>query len=579
MPKPNDETETGSICEAIQLYQTTPDARGRTSWTQIKPDDLVKPAEDSTTSKYALIVRNEKSYSPKKSLSIHSVVVQSPFLKKFLANVLDGYPGLTMALDRVEFTAPFKPFVHRWKEFSEAKDQETDFATKIHADLLYRTLDSELSDVISKKEDLVKNGVITHQLLWTIFEPNDHIFTVIDDHQCVLTFQSGDTNSMSGNFVVGANFIDFDGETFGYRTQDLFVPYFEGTRRITDLSVFPLRYHDNEATIRENLIARGRLWEGYNGFHYLQYDGIGKGYSEFHGGKVRHIVKSRIVIDAKAYNSFNPDCAVQIKDPVSIADGRSRASRMRMLRRAPSESEDEHLYSLPAQAISSLPSQHAVRHETPPSNKIKGTLSDEKRLIATPMLRGYALKHKKWLTFYVTGLQDISWDTKAFDSLVLPHAQQHLKKFILGFARAQCRRSDNFDDVIQGKGRGLIMLLKGPPGVGKTLTAESVAETLKVPLYVMSAGDLGTDSDQVEETLRDVLTLIPRWGAVLLLDEADVFMEARDKNDLKRNKLVSIFLRLLEYYEVCCRFLSFPYFPPLFPPLNWTCPNLYQALI
>ncbi|KAL4814507.1 P-loop containing nucleoside triphosphate hydrolase protein [Aspergillus spinulosporus] len=549
MPRADGEAEPGSICEAIQLYQTRPDARGRTSWTQTQPDDLVKPAEDSTTSKYALIVRNEKSYSPEKSLSIHSIVVQSPFLKKFLANVLDGYPGLTMALDRVEFTAPFKSFIHRWKEFSEAKDQETDFTTKVHADLLYRTLDNELGDVISKKEDLVKNGVVTHQLLWTIFEPNDYIFTVIDDHQCVLAFQSGDTDSSSGDFVVSANFIDFDGETFGYRTQDLCVPYFEGTRRIEDLAVFPLRYHDSEATIRENLIARGRLWESYKGFHYLQYDGIGTGYSEFHGAKVRHIVKSRIVIDARVYNSFNPDYAVWIKDPVSSVGSRNRAPRMRMLRRPPCESEDEDLYSLPAQAMSSIPSQHAIGHETPASNKIKGTLSDEQRLIATPMLRGYALRHKKWLTFYITGLQDISWDTKAFDSLVLPHAQQHLKKFILGFARAQCRRSDNFDDVIHGKGRGLIMLLKGPPGVGKTLTAESVAEALKVPLYVMSAGDLGTDSEQVEETLRDVLTLIPRWGAVLLLDEADVFMEARDKNDIKRNKLVSIFLRLLEYYE------------------------------
>lgn len=475
--------------------------------------------------------------------------------------MLAGYPGLTMALDRVEFTAPFKPFIHRWKEFSEAKDQETDFVTKMHAELLYRTLDNELGDVISKKEDLVKNGVVTHRLLWTIFEPNDHIFTMIDGHQCVLAFQSGDTDSRSGDFAVGANFIDYDGATFVYRTQDLLVPYFEGTRRITDLSVFPLRYHDNEATIRESLIARGRLWESYKGFHYLQYDGIGTGQSEFHGSKVRHIVRSRIVIDARGYNSFNPDYAVWIRDPVSIVGSRSRASGTKIKRRPQYESDGEDFYSLPAQTIAPLPPQHAVEHETPASNKIKGILSDEQRLMATPMLRGYALKLKKWLTFYVTGLQDISWDTEAFDSLVLPHAQQHLKKFILGFARAQCRRSDNFNDVIHGKGRGLIMLLKGPPGVGKTLTAESVAEALKVPLYVMSAGDLGTDSEEVEDTLRNVLTLIPRWGAVLLLDEADVFMEARDKNGIKRNKLVSIFLRLLEYYEVCFRFLFLTSFP------------------
>ena len=43
--------------------------------------------------------------------------------------------------------------------------------------------------------------------------------------------------------------------------------------------------------------------------------------------------------------------------------------------------------------------------------------------------------------------------------------------------------------------------------------------------------------------------MVARWEAVLLLDEADVFLEARSTHDLERNKLVSIFLRVLEYYE------------------------------
>ena len=44
-------------------------------------------------------------------------------------------------------------------------------------------------------------------------------------------------------------------------------------------------------------------------------------------------------------------------------------------------------------------------------------------------------------------------------------------------------------------------------------------------------------------------TAYGRWNAILLLDEADVFLEKRELNSLKRNELVSIFLRLLEYYE------------------------------
>jgi hypothetical protein len=76
---------------------------------------------------------------------------------------------------------------------------------------------------------------------------------------------------------------------------------------------------------------------------------------------------------------------------------------------------------------------------------------------------------------------------------------------------------------------------------------------MKVPLYVMSAGDLGVDARGFETKLTDILQMIPRWGAILLLDEADVFMETRDSANLARNELVSIFLRIIEYYEVGLR--------------------------
>lgn len=72
---------------------------------------------------------------------------------------------------------------------------------------------------------------------------------------------------------------------------------------------------------------------------------------------------------------------------------------------------------------------------------------------------------------------------------------------------------------------------------------------MRTPLYSLSAGDLGTKSQEVEKSLSNILEMNTKWKAVLLLDEADVFLEARSARDLGRNKLVSIFLRPLEYYE------------------------------
>ena len=104
-------------------------------------------------------------------------------------------------------------------------------------------------------------------------------------------------------------------------------------------------------------------------------------------------------------------------------------------------------------------------------------------------------------------------------------------------------------DFVNNKGEGQIFLLHGKPGVGKTTTAECVAELTQRPLLSITCGDLGVDPEDVEERLGRWLYRAESWGAILLLDEADVYLESRISQDLQRNTLVSIFLRALEYYQ------------------------------
>ncbi len=63
------------------------------------------------------------------------------------------------------------------------------------------------------------------------------------------------------------------------------------------------------------------------------------------------------------------------------------------------------------------------------------------------------------------------------------------------------------------------------------------------------AGDLGTNAQLLEERLSKILSLVCRWNAILLLDEADVFLECRSRHGLEYNALVSVFLRQLEYSQ------------------------------
>jgi AAA+ superfamily predicted ATPase len=93
------------------------------------------------------------------------------------------------------------------------------------------------------------------------------------------------------------------------------------------------------------------------------------------------------------------------------------------------------------------------------------------------------------------------------------------------------------------------MLLSGPPGTGKTLMAEAVADRTHRPLFYLQAEDLGINAASLGANIKKVFEMATEWDAVILLDEADVFMAERHPQDIARNELVSIFLRELEYYR------------------------------
>lgn len=104
------------------------------------------------------------------------------------------------------------------------------------------------------------------------------------------------------------------------------------------------------------------------------------------------------------------------------------------------------------------------------------------------------------------------------------------------------------DDIVAGKSGGTTVLCAGPPGVGKTLTAEVYAEIIKRPLYRVHSGQLGLNVAEMEKILKDTLIRAQRWGAVMLIDEADVYIKRRNDN-LAANAVVGVFLRVLEYFN------------------------------
>ncbi|KAI9667782.1 MAG: hypothetical protein M1821_000601 [Bathelium mastoideum] len=176
----------------------------------------------------------------------------------------------------------------------------------------------------------------------------------------------------------------------------------------------------------------------------------------------------------------------------------------------------------------------------------KKDFNDLQAQICPPTLRCYGLKSCKMFEADVARLADVKWDTGSLNHLEL---DMNTKGLLRSVVEQHKKNSDHsVRDVIQGKEKGLVIALHGPPGVGKTLTAETIAEYAQKPLLPINTGDLTGDVD-VLACLNQVFCLAARWDAILLLDGADDLLKKRSYEDLGSNSLVSIFLRMLEYFE------------------------------
>lgn len=177
------------------------------------------------------------------------------------------------------------------------------------------------------------------------------------------------------------------------------------------------------------------------------------------------------------------------------------------------------------------------------NSKTLDTIPDDMCSFTLPCVPAYSFEYKRWGEVPVDCIKEIKYDETAFDRTVLSDDYKSLiKNLVLNFYKTDCC------DFIANKKRGLVFLLNGLPGVGKTLTAHGIAELSHRPLYTISSGDIGTNPDEIDANLHRIFEMVGNWGGIVLIDEADVFMATRSDYDINYNSCVSVFLRLIESY-------------------------------
>ncbi|HST22179.1 MAG TPA: AAA family ATPase, partial [Blastocatellia bacterium] len=131
---------------------------------------------------------------------------------------------------------------------------------------------------------------------------------------------------------------------------------------------------------------------------------------------------------------------------------------------------------------------------------------------------------------------------------------QHLKELCLHVKHRQRVFADwNFDNKIS-LGKGTSALFAGPPGTGKTMAAEIIANELGLDLYKI---DLSTVVSkyigETEKNLSRIFHEAEQSNSILFFDEADALFgkrsEVKDSHDRYANIEINYLLQKMEEYE------------------------------
>lgn len=367
-----------------------------------------------------------------------------------------------------------------------------------------------------------------------------------------------------GEWRLVCDFIDYDGAAYVPVAIVFGLSAFVGEKKVTELECYPVSYLENS-----QIMAQAQL----NGATYVSlidqrfgfYRGwtrtttvLGEPVGSTSGDTFRsaeHIEGDILVDYQETFNTF-PDWKLHFQDLDNLNEKEPRGYVVREHEFNMLEWDDAgqvHYGQVDLYVFRDLTSwlERRTFLETnpfglPPDHRGDAPTGELLALLPTRVF-AYAVLERKFVQVDIRSVRgtDREANDKAFKELEINPSYKRLILALVKshFDKIETEKRTNVEietqDLIRGKGKGVVILLHGVPGVGKTATAEAVALKWNKPLFPITCGDLGYTAETLERSLNEIFRVAHHWGCILLLDEADVFITQRERHDLKRNALVS----------------------------------------
>ncbi|KAF4954068.1 hypothetical protein FSARC_12235 [Fusarium sarcochroum] len=492
------------------------------------------------------IVRLPATLSP-----TYSIRIYSPAIINAIQSIVKYYPSQDLTGDSIVVQWPYAVLVHHYDELhnfiSSVKalepekrcHRERDVEKPLH--LLFDYLEESVMPGVREERERNSRGYGTFEWYWVSRRPGATIFTTLSDSPqpqafVIHSLEGGSFVSPPQDWRVVPWRLNFDGELLGRETDIYTATKWDGEMLLSkkgrmvefpeqsdsddDKTLDDMKFHDDvefDNDVKQRIRDGGVFWN------------LLKKQCQWYGGKTvdfpYNSIETNVMVDCEAYlerYSFNKPNLMGYGDlRLGSSDCTCGVCKIR---------------HATGQDVSALFDDYdQIRIDTGIE------LTWHQKFLCPTTIPAFVFRTRTWGELQFPGADDAhhaydmlerlhvhafsepKFNSQMIESLVMEPVQlKRLKALAQSFARIdkdgnKLTHPPWSADFVKGKGKGLIFLLHGRPGVGKTCTAESIAEFMRKPLMVLTSSDIGTDPVQVEQNLTRFLRALEFYDGILFL--------------------------------------------------------------